>query len=155
MRSRLSRTSPAPRQSRWARIETIVRVQARLRRRQEELHRRAFKPMARARSRAARLRDGAILRASPLVRTKDSPVIWMRKPLGRGGFRSDSVAPCSRPSRPLRTAFGGSLLLVLTAAARGALARLGRGEGTDTLQRRFVRICRLYLPRKWLAFQIL
>jgi len=39
MRSRLSRTSPAPRQSRWARIETIVRVQARLRRRQEELYR--------------------------------------------------------------------------------------------------------------------
>src|SRR5919205_3821973 len=34
---------------------------------------------------------------------------------------SSRVAPCSRPSRPLRAACGGGLRPVLTAAARGAM----------------------------------
>jgi hypothetical protein len=38
-----------------------------------------------------------------------------------------SLAPCSRPSRPLRAAFGGGLRPVLTAPARGTIDNLQAG----------------------------
>jgi len=41
-----------------------------------------------------------------------------------------TVAPCSRPSTPLRAASGGSLRLVLTAAAPGAFGKVGRDGET-------------------------
>src|SRR2546427_6248674 len=48
------------------------------------------------------------------------------------GLRADVIgAACSRPSRPLRAAFGGGLRPALTAAARGAAAMgsSGRRDG--------------------------
>jgi hypothetical protein len=44
-----------------------------------------------------------------------------------------SIAPCSRPSTPLRAAIAGALRPVLTPAARDAHANLGR-DGKTTLQ---------------------
>ena len=41
-----------------------------------------------------------------------------------------TIAPCSRPSTPLRAAFGGGLRPALTAPARGALRKSGRDEET-------------------------
>ena len=43
------------------------------------------------------------------------------------GPASSTIAPCSRPSTPLRAAYGGGLGPALTPAARGAL----RGSGRD------------------------
>ena len=36
-----------------------------------------------------------------------------------------TIAPCSRPSTPLRAAYGGGLRPALTAAVRGALPKSG------------------------------
>lgn len=44
------------------------------------------------------------------------------------------LAPCSRPSTPLRAAYRGGLRPVLTAPARGALRRAGR-DGETALSR--------------------
>ena len=41
-----------------------------------------------------------------------------------------TMAPCSRPSTPLRAAYGGGLRPVLTATARGAFQTLGRDGET-------------------------
>ena len=40
------------------------------------------------------------------------------------------IPPCSRPSTPLRAAFGGGLRPALTAAPRGALQKSGRDGET-------------------------
>ena len=49
---------------------------------------------------------------------------------GMSGPASSTMAPCSRPSTPLRAACGGGLRPVLTATARGAFRSLGRGGET-------------------------
>jgi len=46
------------------------------------------------------------------------------------GPASSTMAPCSRPSTPLRAACGGSLRLVLTAPARAAFQNSGRDGET-------------------------
>jgi len=49
---------------------------------------------------------------------------------GMSGPASSTMAPCSRPSTPLRAAYGGGLRPVLTATARGAFGKVGRGGET-------------------------
>jgi len=46
------------------------------------------------------------------------------------GLAHLTMAPCSRPSTPLRAAGGGGLRPVLTATARGALQTSGRDGET-------------------------
>jgi hypothetical protein len=46
------------------------------------------------------------------------------------GPANPSMAPCSRPSTPLRAAYRGGLRPVLTATARGASLELGRDGET-------------------------
>jgi hypothetical protein len=46
------------------------------------------------------------------------------------GPANPSMAPCSRPSTPLRAAYGGGLRPVLTATARAAFLSVGRDGET-------------------------
>lgn len=59
------------------------------------------------------------------------------------GPASSTMAPCSRPSTPLRAAYRGGLRPVLTATARGAFENLGRDGETP-----FNRTKKLFAARR-------